>query len=146
MLLPKTKLLSEQAVIALSGGSGLFAVAISIVMIILLWRLKKGRKTSISIGEELVTIIIIASIVNIVYIFRQEVEENANKYFEFQDRGMLREGLGGDAVDQTGEAAGCAVQRLTEEMKLMQRLIPCDSIELRDCIGQGKLNTLLYYK
>ena len=50
----------------------------------------------------------------------------------------LVEYLGIDAVDQTSEA-GSVVHRLTEEMRLMERLIPCDNIELRDCIGQGEL-------
>ena len=46
--------------------------------------------------------------------------------------------FGVDEVDLTSEA-GSVVHRLSEEMRLMERLIPCDNIELRDCIGQGEL-------
>ena len=46
-------------------------------------------------------------------------------------------------MDQTSES-GSVVHRLSEEMRLMERLIPCDNIELRDCIGQGELTILVF--
>ena len=34
-------------------------------------------------------------------------------------------------------SASAQVIELIDEMKLQERLIPCDKVDLRDCIGQG---------
>ena len=43
-----------------------------------------------------------------------------------------------NAVDSSSASAhNRVVIKLVEELKLQERLIPCDKVDLRDCIGQG---------
>ena len=43
-----------------------------------------------------------------------------------------------NAVDSSSASAhNRVVIELIEELKLQERLIPCDKVDLRDCIGQG---------